>query len=44
MSEFESKIPSAEVYNGITPGTVIASKAVITDANNKVNTLDMVLQ
>ena len=41
MSEFESKIPSAEVYNGITPGTVIASKAVITDANNKINTLDI---
>jgi len=41
MSDFESKIPSVEVYNGITPGTVIASKAVITDANNKVNTLDI---
>jgi len=41
MSDFESKIPSVEVYNGITPGTVIASKAVITDANNKVSTLDI---
>jgi len=43
MSYPESKFitPIASAYSGITPGTVIASKAVITDANNKVNTLDI---
>jgi hypothetical protein len=41
MSDFKSKLPLIEVYNGITPGTVIASKAVITDGANKVNTLDI---
>jgi len=40
-SDFQFKTPSTETYSGITPGTVLASKAVITDANNKVNTLDI---
>lgn len=40
-SDFEFKTPNAEVYNSITPGTVLASKAVITDASNKVDTLDI---
>jgi len=40
-SDFEFKTPLSEVYKGITPGTVISSKAVITDANNKLDTLDI---
>ena len=40
-SDFQFKTPNAEVFNSITPGTVLASKAVITDAANKVNTLDI---
>ena len=41
MRDFKYSIPSAESFTGITAGTVIASKAVITDANNKINTLDI---
>jgi len=41
MNEFKFKTPSGETYNNITPGTVVASKAVITDANNKIDTLDI---
>ena len=40
-SDFQFKTPNAEVFNSITPGTVLASKAVITDANSKINTLDI---
>ena len=40
-SDFQFKTPLSSTYDGITPGTVLASKAVITDANNKVNTLDI---
>jgi len=40
-SDFSFKTPLSSAYDGITPGTVIASKAVITDASNKVNTLDI---
>jgi len=40
-SDFSFKTPLSEVYKDITPGLVVASKAVITDANNKVDTLDI---
>lgn len=41
MSDFNFITPTDEVYNDITPGTVVASKAVITDASNKIDTLDI---
>ena len=42
MNEFTFKSPSENSLIDVTPGIVIAGKAVITDANNKVNTLDII--
>jgi len=41
MGDFEFKSASEDSLINVTPGTVIAGKAVVTDANNKVNTLDI---
>jgi len=38
-SDFEFKTPQATAYNGITPGTVLASKAVVVGANKNVDVL-----
>jgi len=41
MDNFNYKSSSEEALKDVTAGTVVASKAVITDAQNKINTLDI---